>query len=132
MIAKLVEVFEDAARCERMLPKVKAPGRPNMYAILDFIHDRKDLGFYQKKQLRLRPNPKLLGSWDLVIDLLLLANNQDRKILWSKANKFKYTQIGRMLGLDRRKVKSLYLTALIDLEQKIKQNKSLLAKLDKI
>jgi hypothetical protein len=75
----------------------------------------------------------MIACWDVSIDLLLLLENvETRRLIWSKANKYSYSAIGRMLGLDRRKVKQVYITALIHLESLVKTQKDLLAKIDKI
>lgn len=132
LLEKIIDCLDLAARAERYIPSVKAPGRPNMYSILDIIHKKNEHGFYEKSKMKIRASGKMLNAWELSIELLLLVSQKDRELLWSRANRFNYSQIGRMLGYDRRKVKNLYFVALFNLEHKLKENKSFLAKLDKI
>jgi DNA-directed RNA polymerase specialized sigma24 family protein len=103
-----------------------------MYKILDVIHDKSDHGLYRAGVIRLKASGKMIECFELAIDLLLLLTTEQRQIIWSRANNFSYAEIGKMLGIERRKVKRLYLDALFDCEGKIKKDKDLLAKVDKI
>lgn len=132
LLLKLVDLFETAARTERHLPGLKKPHAGAMYSILDIVHHRMEHGFYDKKPMKIQANSKMITCYDLAIDLMLLVNTLERQIIWSKANNFKYTQIGRLIGYDRKKVKNMYFDALVKIERKVKINTKLLAKLDKI
>ena len=132
ILEKLVKCFETAARTDRYLPGLKRPKGGAMYSILEVLYSRHEHGFYNKKGMKLQANAKMITCYDLAIDLLSLVDVQERQIIWSKANRFKYTQIGRMLGFDRRKVKNLYFSALFKIENKLKNDTKLLAKGDKI
>jgi len=129
---KLVDILETAARAERFIPGIKKPQSPGMYSILEIIHNKSEHGAYHKTPMKIRATGKMLASWELAIDLLLLISTEERKLLWSRANKYSYSEIGRMLGYERRKVKTLYLNALFELENKLYKRKDILAKLDKI
>ena len=129
---KLVDIFEFAARADRLMPGPNKPNAPSMYKILDIIHDKSDHGLYRAGVIRLRPTGKMIECFELAIDLLLLLTTEQRQIIWSRANNYSYSEIGKMLGIERRKVKRHYLDALFDCERKFKQNKLLLAKVDKI
>jgi hypothetical protein len=130
---KLTDILETAARCDRYLPGLKKPTTPRMFDIIETTYNPSEHGYYIKPQLKLRATPKMIACWDVSIDLLLLLENvETRRLIWSKANKYSYSAIGRMLGLDRRKVKQVYITALIHLESLVKTQKDLLAKIDKI
>jgi hypothetical protein len=129
---KLVDIFEFAARADRLMPGPKKPTAPSMYKILDVIHDKSDHGLYRAGVIRLRATDKMIECFELAIDLLLLLTTEQRQIIWSRANNYSYSEIGKMLGIERRKVKRHYLDALFDCERKFKQNKLLLAKVDKI
>ena len=50
---KIVEVFYRAGLCERLMPGLQKPGSPSMYKILEMSYDSKDLGYYDKKPLKL-------------------------------------------------------------------------------
>ena len=132
LLLKLVDCFETAARTERHLPGLKKPHAGGMYSILDIVHHRMEHGFYDKNPMKLQANSKMITCYDLAIDLLSFTTTLERQIIWSKANNFKYTQIGRLIGYDRKKVKNMYFDALVKIERKVKINTKLLAKLDKI
>lgn len=129
---KLVNIFEFAARADRLMPGPKKPTSPSMYKILDVIHDKSDHGLYRANVIRLKASGKMIECFELAIDLLLMLTTEQRQIIWSRANNYSYSEIGKMLGVERRKVKRLYLDALFDCEAKVKKNKDLLAKVDKI
>ena len=129
---KLVDVLETAARAEKYIPGIKKPHAPGMYSILEVIHNKSEHGAYHKAPMKIRATGKMLASWELAIDLLLLISLDERQLIWSRANKYSYSEIGRMLGYERRKVKTLYLNALFHLESKLFTRKDILAKLDKI
>ena len=128
---KLIKIFESAARCDRFLPGLKPPTSPGMYSILDVVHNRNEHGAYRSK-MKLRATGQMLACWDLAIDLLLLVENEQRQIIWSRANKYSFSEIGRRLGYERRKLKTLYLNSIFEIEKKVIKNKDLFAKIDKI
>lgn len=127
-----VDIFETAARADKYLPGIKYPSAPGMYSILEIVHNQNEHGFYVKGKMKLRATGRMLTCWELCIDLLLLVCLQDRQLIWSRANKYSYNEIGKQLGLERRKVKTYYLAALTNLEKSLKLNKELLANVDKI
>lgn len=82
--------------------------------------------------MKLRATGQMLACWDLAIDLLLLVETEKRQIIWSRANKYSFSEIGRRLGYERRKLKTLYLNSIFEIEKKVIKNKDLFAKVDKI
>ena len=100
---KLTDILETAARCDRYLPGLKKPTAPRMFDIIETTYNPSEHGYYDKPQLKLRATPRMIACWDVSIDLLLLLESvETRRLIWSKANKYSYSAIGRMLGLDRR------------------------------
>ena len=69
---KIIEVFEIAGRAERMMPGLNAlkPKAPKMFDLLQMSYDPKDIGYYDKKPLKLRANSQQITCWELAIDLL--------------------------------------------------------------
>jgi len=131
LTAKLIDIFETAARCDRFLPGLKPPTAPGMYSILDVVHNKHEHGAYKSK-MKIRATGRMLNCWEVTIDLLLLVNQEQRQLIWSRANKYSYSQIGRKLGLERRKAKTMYLNSLFMIEKALQNNKDLFAKVDKI
>ena len=130
-LVKLIDIFEHAGMCERLMSKPKAPGTPAMWDLLDMAYDVKDVGYYEKKPLKLRANPKQMTCWELAIDLLLLIDLEQRRLIWGRAMRFSWVALAKKFGVHRTTIKKRYMAALIHMEQQAKLNK-LLDKIDKI
>tara|TARA_R100001129_G_scaffold32796_1_gene22067 strand:+ start:970 stop:1371 length:402 start_codon:yes stop_codon:yes gene_type:complete len=127
---KIIEIFEVAGTTERLMPGLKKPITPKMYDILKMSHDPKDLGFWQKKGLKLRANSKQITCWELAIDLLVKAKPNDRKLIWKRARRYSWVALARMFGCHRVTIKRRYTRAILDLEFNL--DKSLIDIIDKI
>ena len=127
---KIIEIFEVAGTTERLMPGLKKPITPKMYDILKMSHDPKDLGFWQKKGLKLRANSKQIACWELAIDLLTKAKPNDRKLIWKRARRYSWVALARMFGCHRVTIKRRYKQAILDLEFNL--DKSLIDIIDKI
>ena len=106
------------------------PKTPKMYDILKMSHDPKDLGFWQKKGLKLRANAQQIACWELAIDLLVKAKPNDRKLIWKRARRYSWVALARMFGCHRVTIKRRYKQAILDLEFNL--DKSLIDIIDKI
>ena len=125
----VIEILNDAAYAERFISKPNNKNCPSMYKLLDFIRERKDIGFYDRPKLILRATPRQMTRYGLAIDILLLIEkdisddpNLDRKLLWLRANRFKWTKLGRFFGFHRTTIKRRYETILDKLCVKLKNN----------
>ena len=125
----VVEILSDAAYAERFISKPNNKNCPSMYKLLDFIRERKDIGFYDRPKLILRATPRQMTRYGLAIDILLLIEkdisddpNLDRKLMWLRANRFKWTKLGRFFGFHRTTIKRRYETVLDKLCNKLKNN----------
>ena len=125
----VVEILNDAAYAERFISKPNNKNCPSMYKLLDFIRERKDIGFYDRPKLILRATPKQMTRYGLAIDILLMIEkdisddpNLDRKLMWLRANRFKWTKLGRFFGFHRVTIKRRYETLLDKLCIKLKNN----------
>ena len=125
----VVEILSDAAYAERFKSKPSNKNVPSMYKLLDFIRERKDIGFYDRPKLILRATPRQMTRYGLAIDILLLIEkdisddpNLDRKLLWLRANRFQWTKLGRFFGFHRITIKRRYETLLDKLCIKLKNN----------
>jgi len=97
----VVEIMSDAAYAERFISKPNNNRQPSMYKLLDFIRERKDIGYYDRPKLILRATPRQMTRYSLALDILCLIDkdisddpNLDRKLLWLRANRFKWTKLG--------------------------------------
>ena len=125
----VVEILSDAAYAERFISKPNNNRCPSMYKLLDFIRERKDIGFYDRPKLILRATPRQMTRYGLAIDILLLIEkdisddpNLDRKLLWLRANRFQWTKLGRFFGFHRTTIKRRYEIVLDKLCIKLKNN----------
>ena len=117
---KIVEVFEIAGTAERLMPTISKPGQPKMFDLLQMSYDKKDLGFYDKKGMKLRANSKQITCWELAIDLLLkLDKLDDRRLVWARACRFNWSQLGRQFGCHRVTIQRKYKSIILDLEFKL-------------
>ncbi len=117
---KIVEIFEIAGTAERLMPTISKPGQPKMFDLLQMSYDKKDLGFYDKKEMKLRANSKQITCWELAIDLLLkIEKLDDRRLVWARACRFNWSQLGRQFGCHRVTIQRKYKSIILDLEFKL-------------
>ena len=130
---KIMEVFEVAGRTERMMPGLNAlkPKTPRMYDVLKMSYDPKDIGFWQKKGLKLRANSHQITCWELAIELLIkIEKLEDRRLIWAKAMRYSWVALARQFGCHRVTIKKKYTAAILNLEFSL--DKSLIDKIDKL
>ena len=128
-----MEVFEVAGRTERMMPGLNAlkPKTPRMYDVLKMSYDPKDIGFWQKKGLKLRANSHQITCWELAIELLIkIEKLEDRRLIWARAMRYSWVALARQFGCHRVTIKKKYTAAILNLEFNI--DKSLIDKIDKL
>ena len=135
----LVFLLDEAARTERFLSKPKHPGTPSMYDAILTTYEKKDIGYYQKALVKLRATPRQITRWEFAIEALLAIDMDiskepllDRQIVWMRANRFKWTQVGRHFGHTRHSIKNRYMKILSALANKIKKNNIKYCKLNRI
>ena len=130
---KIMEVFEVAGRTERMMPGLNAlkPKTPKMYDVLKMSYDPKDIGFWQKKGLKLRANSHQITCWELAIELLIkIEKLEDRRLIWAKAMRYSWVALARQFGCHRVTIKKKYTAAILNLEFSL--DKSLIDKIDNL
>lgn len=122
----IIKLLEEATRTERFLSKPKPPKSPSMYDLLQLAHQPDDYGYYTQV-LKLRATPKQIARWEFAIDILCMVKDDiskdpilDRNILWLRAKRLKWTELGRHFGFDRNTIKRRYDSLLSKLYIKIK------------
>ena len=128
-----MEVFEVAGRTERLMPGLNAikPKTPKMYSVLQMSYDPKDIGYWQKKGLKLRANSHQITCWELAIELLIkIEKLEDRRLIWAKAMRYSWVALARQFGCHRVTIKKKYTAAIFNLEFNL--DKSLIDKIDKL
>jgi len=122
----IVNILYDAAIAERFLRAPSNKRCPSMYQALETYYTKKDWGYHAEAKLKLRGTPRQMQNYDTAIELLLMINtdiDKDpvlmRKISWMRANRNKWTVIGKYFGIHRTSVKRMYDKVLDKLSNKI-------------
>ena len=129
LLSYIVDILDDAAYAERFISKPNNKRCPSMYKILDYCYEKKDIGYYDKPKLVLRATPRQMTRYNLALDILMeidqtVSDNprEARKLLWLRANRFKWTKLGNFFGYHRTTVKRMYENILDKLSNKLKNN----------
>ena len=129
LINHIKEILDDAAYAERFVAKPNNKRCPTMYKLLETHYDPKDWGYHARPKLVMRATPKQMTRYNFAIDILILVDKDisdnpilDRKLLWLRANRMKWTSLGKMFGYHRTTVKRMYETILDKLCNKLKNN----------
>ena len=123
---KIIHLLDEAAFTERFLSKPKPPHAPSMYDLITTSYTEDEVGYY-KKELKMRATPRQITRWDFAIDVLLMIKPDiskdpifDRKLMWLRANRFKWSKISRFLGMHRTTLRLRYEKLLEQLGRKVK------------
>ena len=137
----IIRILDDAACAEKFLAKPNNRRSPTMYQLIEatcgFIpYDKEDYGYHVDNKLKLRATPRQMTHYGLAIDMLLSVKEdisdsplEDRKLLWLRANRIKWSTLAKMFGKHRTTVKRSYDIILNRLATKI--NATMLDKYDK-
>ena len=135
----LVSLIDEAARTERFLSGPKPPRAASMYDLLEVTYMQGDWAYYEKQLLKLRATPRQVSRWEFAIEALLAVDADiskdpllDKQIIWMKANRYKWTAIGKHFGFTRHQVRNRYEKVLTRLLNKIKINNKKYCKLNAI
>ena len=135
----LVSLIDEAARTERFLSGPKPPRAASMYDLLEVTYMQGDWAYYEKQLLKLRATPRQITRWEFAIEALLAVDTDiskdpllDKQIIWMKANRYKWTAIGKHFGFTRHQVRNRYEKVLTRLLNKIKINNKKYCKLNAI
>ena len=123
---KIIHLLDEAAFTERFLSKPKPPHAPSMYDLITTSYSPEDVGYY-KKELKMRATPRQIARWEFTIDVLLMIMPDiskdpvfDRKLVWFRANRYKWSKISKFLGMHRTTLRLRYEKLLEQLARKVK------------
>ena len=123
---QIIHLLDEAAFTERFLSKPKPPHAPSMYDLITTSYSEDEVGYY-KKELKMRATPRQITRWEFAIDVLLMIMPDiskdpifDRKLIWLRANRFKWSKISRFLGMHRTTLRLRYEKVLEQLTRKVK------------
>jgi len=135
----LVSLIDEAARTERYLSGPRPPRAASMYDLLQTTYMQGDWAYYEKQLLKLRATPRQITRWEFAIEALIAVDAEiskdpilDRQMIWMRANRFKWTAIGKHFGFTRHQVRNRYEKVLTRLLNKIKINNKKYCKLNAI
>ena len=124
--SNIINILADAAIAERFIRKPNNKRCPSMYQMLETYYDKKDWGYHVEPKMKLRGTPRQMTNYDTALDLLLMIDTdieEDpvlmRKISWMRANRNKWTNIGKYFGINRTTVKRMYDKVLDKLSNKV-------------
>jgi len=124
---QIQRLLEDAVYCERFLAKPNNRSCPSMYQLIETSYDKDDFGYFTTK-LKLRATAKQITRYEFVIELLLMIKEDiyddpifARRLLWLRANHFKWTKLGKHFGFHRTTLKNKYKMILERLANKVKK-----------
>jgi len=124
---QIIHLLDEAAFTEKFLSKPKPPHAPSMYDLITTSYSEDEIGYY-KKELKIRATPRQITRWEFTIDVLLMIAPDiskdpifDRKLVWFRANRFKWSKISRLLGMHRTTLRLRYEKLLDQLSKKIKK-----------
>ena len=137
----IIRILDDAAYAEKFLSKPNNKRRPSMFQLIETTcgytkYDKEDYGYHVDNKLKLRATPRQMTHYGLAIDFLMEVKDDisddpvtDRKLLWLRANRIKWSTLSKMFGKHRTTVKRMYEIILNRLATKI--NSTMLDKYDK-
>ena len=130
----IIRILDDAAYAEKFLSKPNNNRRPSMYQLIETTcgytkYDKEDYGYHGDNKLKLRATPRQMTHYGLAIDFLMEVKDDisddpitDRKLLWLRANRIKWSTLSKMFGKHRTTVKRMYDIILNRLATKINSN----------
>ena len=129
LISHIKEILDDAAYAERFVSKPNNNRCPSMYKLLETHYNPQDWGYHARPKLVIRATPRQMTRYNLAIDILILVDKDisdnprlDRKVLWLRANRMKWTSLGKMFGYHRTTMKKRYEIVLDKLSNKLKNS----------
>ena len=115
----LDQLYYDAFRTDERLPNAIRKQKLTFWMEMN----RVDWLNYGDSELKISITPRNISRWELALKLIQLINNaDDRKLIWLRGKRLSWSKIGRMIALDRRKVKNKYSELLMTIIARIKQN----------
>lgn len=109
------EIFQDAARIERMIPLRERAMLDCKSAWPDYLYDQDDKKDQEPTTIRSRPTARQIDLLEKAIKMLnLLGMRKDRrtvmgkKIIWARANGFSYREIAFIAGVPPKTCENWY------------------------
>ena len=95
----VAERFEEAIATLRKLPAVRVRGYFNAWP--EIVRSPREIATGDIKPMRLRPLPDAIDRMEETLDWIFWVNEQERKLIWSRASKKPWKVICQEIGYSR-------------------------------
>ena len=120
-VAGLAELFLEACETERRLPNEKRLSVKSCWP--DYAPDaRLSFGYHETETRLAKATPRQISRYDMALDVCVLLEESDRKLVWASAHSAvrrqrgpHWKKIGRTLGLHPETVKRRFNRAMLEL-----------------
>ena len=104
----IIILFEEAARTDRRLPP--AFKKANTTYWMDYRQEKMYQHSWHKAEYTVKPTSKQISRWWIASEILrsVVEDIDTKKIIWVRAKRFPWSNIGRMFGYSRHKVKKIW------------------------
>jgi len=131
----IINLFEDAARTDRRLPS--AIKKQKITAWMDHTQEKMYQHSYYAANFKIVPSSRDISRWWIASEILrsVVEDIDTKKIIWIRARRFPWSNIGRMFGYSRHKVKKIWEEEMIYIRlwlQLHSKNKKISDMIDKI
>ena len=131
----LIHLFEEAASTDRRLPSAFQKTRTTQW--LEYKQEKMYMHNYYKTDFKIIPTALQIDRWWVACEILgrLVKDIDTKKIIWLRAKKIPFTQLGRAFGMSRHRIKKIweeeliYLRLYLQLYQKDKKISSIVDKI---
>lgn len=96
-------LFYDAFLTDQRLP---APYRKQKLTMQLDMNRIDWLNYVDDNPNSLPPTARSISRWELALELVqLIKREEDRQLIWLRGKRLSWSKMGRLIGIDRRKVK---------------------------
>jgi|TARA_R100001530_G_scaffold135746_1_gene113771 hypothetical protein len=134
-VQDLIHLFEEAVRTDRRLPSAFRKERTTAW--LDYRQEKMYQHSYHKADFKIVPTASQIDRWWIACEILgkLVKDIDTKRMLWMRAKKIPFTQLGRAFGVSRHKIKKtweeelIYLRLYLQIHQKNEKISSIVDKI---
>ena len=119
--SEIEDRFEEAALTLRRLPNPPGSGaRGHGRSWPEYVHDAKHAYGYEQATMRVIPNAREIGRMEEALEWIMLVGQRspatapdDRRIVWMRADGYRWRQICREIGVSRSTAHRRWVAALL-------------------
>ena len=131
----IILLFEEAARTDRRLPPAFKKASTTYW--MDYRQEKMYQHSWHKSEFKVKPTQRQVSRWWIASEIIRsgVEDIDTKKIISLRARRFPYSNIGRMFGYSRHKVKKIWEEEIIYIRlwfQLHSKNKKISDMIDKI